>query len=56
MIGMDDLPIITTPVRELDGKLWAIFTKKGQLTAEDRAYLDHVEAEYQKTIFDEEEY
>lgn len=53
---MDDLPIITTPIRELDSKLWGIFSKKGPLTPEEQAYLDHVEAEYQKIIFDEEEY
>lgn len=56
MIGMHSIPIITTPIRELDGKLWGIFNKKGPLTAEEQAYLDHVEAEYQKIIFDEEEY
>jgi hypothetical protein len=53
---MDDLPLITTPIRELDGKLWAIFTKKGPLTAEEQAYLDRIEAEYEQTIFDEGEY
>ena len=56
MIGMHSISLITTPVRQLDDKLWGIFSKKGPLTAEDQAYLDHVEAEYQKTIFDEEEY
>ena len=56
MIGMHSIPLITTPVRQLDDKLWGIFSKKGPLTTEEQAYLDHVEAEYQKIIFDEEEY
>lgn len=55
-MSMHSIPLITTPVRQLDDKLWAIFSKKGPLTPEEQAYLDHVEAEYQKTIFDEEEY
>lgn len=52
---MDDLPLITTPIRELNTKLWAIFNKKGPLTPEEQAYLDQVEAEYEEIIFDEEE-
>lgn len=55
---MDSIPLITTPVRQLDDKLWAIFAKKGPLTPAEQAYLDRIEAEYQETIFDdmEEEY
>lgn len=54
---MDDIctiPLITTPVRQPDYKLWAIFHKKGPLTDEEQAYLDRVEAEYEETIFDDE--
>lgn len=54
---MDDictLPLITTPVRQLDDRLWAIFNKKGPLTEDEQAYLDRIEAEYQETIFDDE--
>lgn len=47
---------ITTPVRQLNDQLWAIFAKKGPLTAEEQAYLDRIEAEYEETIFDEEEH
>jgi hypothetical protein len=47
---------ITTPVRQLDDQLWAIFAKKGPLTAEEQAYLDRIEAEYEEVIFDEEEH
>lgn len=53
---MDSIPLITTPVRQLDDKLWAIFLKKGPLTAEEQAYMDRLEAEYEATIFDREEY
>jgi len=56
VIDMHSIPLITTPVRQLDDKLWAIFSKKGPLTAEEQAYLDRIEAEYEKTIFDEGEY
>lgn len=52
---MDELPIITTPIREPNDKLWAIFNKKGPLTDEEQAYLDRVEAEYEEIIFDEGE-
>jgi hypothetical protein len=52
---MDELPLITTPIREPNAKLWAIFNKKGPLTAEEQAYLDRVEAEYEEIIFDEGE-
>lgn len=54
---MDDictLPLITTPVRQLDDRLWTIFNKKGPLTEDEQAYLDRIEAEYQETIFDDE--
>ena len=50
------IPLITVTVRKLDDKLWAIFNKKGPLTAEELAYLDWVEASYEETIFDEEDY
>ena len=56
MIAMYSIPLITTPVRQLDDRLWAIFSKKGPLTAEEEAYLDRIEVEYQETIFDEGEY
>lgn len=52
----DYIPLVTTPVRQLDDKLWAIFNKKAPLTAEEQAYLDKIEAEYEATIFDREEY
>lgn len=55
-MDMDDLPIIITPIREPNPKLWAIFAKKGPLTAEEQAYLDRIEAEYEEVIFDEEEH
>ena len=48
------LPLITTPVRQLDDRLWTIFNKKGPLTEDEQAYLDRIEAEYQETIFDDE--
>lgn len=51
----DYIPLVTTPVRQLDDKLWAIFNKKEPLTAEEQAYLDKIEAEYQETIFSEGE-
>ncbi len=52
---MGAIPLITTPVRQLDDKLWAIVAKKEPLTAEEQAYLDRLEAEYQETIFTEGE-
>lgn len=52
---MDELPIITTPIREPNSKLWAIFNKKGPLTPEEQAYLDQVEAEYEEVIYDDME-
>ena len=55
-MSMHSIPLITTPVRQLDDKLWAIFSKKGPLTAAEQAYLDRIEAEYEATNFDEEEY
>ena len=55
-MSMHSIPLITTPVRQLDDRLWAIFSKKGPLTAEEQAYLDRIEAKYQETIFDEGEY
>lgn len=53
---MGTIALITTPVRQLDDKLWAIFAKDGPLTTEEQAYMDRLEAEYEATIFDEEEY
>ncbi len=52
---MDELPLITTPIREPNPKLWAIFNKKGPLTAEEQAYLDRIEAEYEDIIYGDEE-
>lgn len=49
------IPRVTTPVRQLDDKLWAIFRKEGPLTEEEQAYMDRLEAEYQETIFSEGE-
>jgi hypothetical protein len=43
---MSALTPITVTVRELDSTLWALFTKPGPLTAEERALLDAAEAAY----------
>lgn len=50
------IPLITVTVRKLDDRLWAILRKEGPLTAEEQAYLDKLEADYEDTIFDEEDY
>lgn len=54
--AIPSIPLITVKVRKLDDRLWEIFRKEGPLTDEEQAYLDRIEAEYEDTITDEENY
>lgn len=40
-----DLPLIETPVRRLDARLWDLCQPGRRLTAEEQDYLDRIERE-----------
>ena len=37
------LPLVTTPARPLNDRLWALLTRPGPLTADEWAYIDEQE-------------
>jgi hypothetical protein len=50
---MRRLEPITATVRNLDDSLWAIFTKTGPLTDDERELLDAAEAAYEEEHCDD---